>query len=245
MSYCDIMRKGCSTRGLTDMEDYKSWRHAFKLDPNKPIDDASLEAVCTSGTDAVIVGGTDGVTFDNTIELLGRIRRFTVPCVLEVSTLASISPGFDFYFIPTVLNSSEALWFKGLHHEAIKQFGPLLNWDELAVEGYCILNAESKAAKLTRAETDLTKEDVIAYAQLAENLFHLPIFYLEYSGAYGDPSLAAAVKKHLRQTRLFYGGGIDSREKAMEMAKHADAIIVGNSIYENLDRALETVEAVK
>lgn len=227
------------------MEDYKNWRHIFKLDPNKSLDDMSLEVICMSGTDAVIIGGTDGVTFDNTIELLGRVRRYTVPCVLEVSTIASISPGFDYYFIPTVLNSNDALWFKGLHHKAIKEFGPLLNWDELIVEGYCILNENSKVAKLTKAETDLTEEDVIAYAKMAENLFHLPIFYVEYSGTYGDPTLVASLKDKLRETKLFYGGGIDSRDKAIEMAKHADTIIVGNVIYENLPEALKTVKAVK
>lgn len=243
--YCDIIRKGSCTRGLAKMEDYKEWRHIFKLDPNKPLDDASLEAVCTSGTDAVVIGGTDGVTFDNTIELLGRVRRFTVPCVLEVSTMASITPGFDYYFIPTVLNSDDALWFKGLHHKAIKEFGPFLNWDELVVEGYCILNPDSKVAKLTQAKTDLSEEDVLAYAQLAENMFHLPIFYVEYSGTYGNPTLVAALTEHLHNTRLFYGGGIDNYEKAVEMAKYADTIVVGNSIYDNLKLALETVKAVR
>lgn len=227
------------------MEEYQSWRHIFKLDPNKPIDDASLEAVCMSGTDAIIVGGTDGVTFDNTIELLGRIRRYTVPCVLEVSTITSISPGFDYYFIPTVLNTNDALWFKGLHHKAIKELGPLMEWDTLAVEGYCVLNANSKVAKLTKAKTDLTEEDVIAYAKMAEHMFRLPIFYVEYSGTYGDLSLVASLKDELRETKLFYGGGIDGQEKAIEMAKYADTIVVGNIIYENLTRALETVKAVK
>lgn len=227
------------------MDEIKGWRHIFKLDPNKAIDDDSLEAVCMSGTDAVIIGGSDGVTFDNTVDLLARVRRFAVPCVLEVSTMESISPGFDYYFIPMILNSNNALWFKGLHHQAIKRYGSLLNWNELFVEGYCVLNPDSKVAKLTEAETDLTEEDIVAYAEMAEHLFHLPIFYMEYSGTYGNVSIVKAVKNVLKNTRLFYGGGIDDRLKAREMAKHADTIIVGNVIYENLSKALETVEAVK
>lgn len=227
------------------MEEYKSWRHIFKLDPNKPIDDSDLEKICMSGTDAIIVGGSDGVTFDNTIELLGRIRRYTVPCVLEVSTIASISPGFDYYFIPMVLNSNDELWFKGLHHKAIKKLGPLMDWDKLALEGYCVLNENSKVAKLTKAQTKITEEDVIAYAKMAEHMFRLPIFYVEYSGTYGNPSLVASVKDVLRETKLFYGGGIDGFEKANEMAQHADTIIVGNIIYENISSALQTVKAVK
>ena len=85
--------------------DYKEWRHIFKLDPAKEIDAEALEKVCESGTDAIIIGGSDGVTLDNVIDLLMRIRRYAVPVALEVSTIESITPGFDFYFIPSVLNS--------------------------------------------------------------------------------------------------------------------------------------------
>ena len=105
------------------MYDIREWRHVFKLDPNKEISDEHLERVCESGTDAIIVGGTDGVTLENVLELLGRVRRFSVPCVLEISNLESITPGFDFYFIPMVLNSRETKWIIDLHHDAVKQFG--------------------------------------------------------------------------------------------------------------------------
>ncbi|TXK89569.1 geranylgeranylglyceryl/heptaprenylglyceryl phosphate synthase, partial [Parageobacillus sp. SY1] len=66
------------------MYDIRQWRHVFKLDPNKEISDEQLERICESGTDAVIVGGTDDVTLENVLELLARIRRFSVPCVLEI-----------------------------------------------------------------------------------------------------------------------------------------------------------------
>ncbi|MFP3360378.1 geranylgeranylglyceryl/heptaprenylglyceryl phosphate synthase, partial [Planococcus sp. SIMBA_143] len=69
------------------MFDFLEWKHVFKLDPNKEIEDYDLEAICESGTDAVIVGGSDGVTLDRTLDLLARIRRYAVPCALEVSTV--------------------------------------------------------------------------------------------------------------------------------------------------------------
>lgn len=225
-----------------DVYDVREWRHAFKLDPSKEISDEKLEKLCESGTDAIIVGGTDHVTLENVLDLMARVRRYTVPCVLEVSNLDSLTPGFDLYFIPSVLNSRDSKWIIDLHHKAVKEFGEVMNWDEILVQGYCILNDDCKAAKLTNANTNLTEEDISAYAMIAEEMFHLPIFYLEYSGKYGDPQMVKGAKKSLNQTTLFYGGGIDSYEKAAEMATFADVIIVGNSIYENFTEALKTVK---
>ncbi|MDQ0230226.1 heptaprenylglyceryl phosphate synthase [Metabacillus malikii] len=227
------------------MYDINEWKHVFKLDPDKEISDEALEKICESGTDAIMVGGSDNVTEDNVLNLMSRIRRYLIPCVLEVSTVDSIIPGFDLYFIPTVLNSKRPEWIVELHQQAVKEFGEIMNWDEIIVEGYCILNEECKAAKLTEANTDLTCDDVVAYARVAENIFHLPIFYLEYSGKLGDLSLVEEAKNVLSNTKLFYGGGITTPEEAKMFAEHADVVVVGNVIYSNLDAALLTVSAIK
>lgn len=224
------------------MYDVKEWRHAFKLDPDKEITDEALERICESGTDAVIVGGTDGVTIEKVLDLMARVRRYTVPCVLEISNLESITPGFDLYFIPTVLNSPDAKWIVDLHHQAVREYGEIINWDEILVAGYCILNENCKAAKLTKANTLLTKEDAVAYGQIADRMFHLPIFYLEYSGTYGDRDLVAAVKRSVSQTTVFYGGGISTLKEAKVMSEVADVVVVGNALYDNLEDALKTVE---
>jgi len=223
----------------------KNWQHVFKVDPAKNISDEALEALCESGTDAIIVGGTDDVTLDGVLDLLARIRRYTVPVALEISNIDSVTPGYDYYLIPSVLNSTDTTWVKDLHHEAIKAYGDVMVWDELIAEGYCILNSDCKAAKVTGAKTDLQEADVIAYARMAENFFQLPFFYMEYSCIYGDPQLVRSVSQELQQTQLIYGGGITSEAKAEEMAKYADTVVVGNIIYADLDTALKTVKAVK
>jgi putative glycerol-1-phosphate prenyltransferase len=227
------------------MYDFRQWRHVFKLDPNKEMTEKDLERICESGTDAVIVGGTDGVTLEDVLSLMARIRRYTVPCILEVSSIETITPGFDLYFIPTVLNSHDTKWITDLHHQAVKEYGEIMNWEEIVMEGYCILNQDCKAAKLTSVNAELTSEDITAYAMMAEKMFQLPIFYLEYSGSYGDVQVVSNVKKVLEKTVLFYGGGISNSEQAADMAKHADVIVVGNAIYENIEEALETVKGVK
>ncbi|WHY01053.1 heptaprenylglyceryl phosphate synthase [Neobacillus sp. DY30] len=227
------------------MYDFREWRHVFKLDPNKEISDEQLERICESGTDAVMVGGTDGVTLEKVLDLMARIRRYTVPCVLEVSSVDIVTPGFDLYFIPTILNSNETKWITGLHHQAVKEFGEIMDWEEIVMEGYCILNEECKAAKLTSANANISTEEVKAYAMMAEKMFHLPIFYLEYSGTYGDVNVVAEVKKVLQDTVLFYGGGISTLNQAAEMAEHADVIVVGNAIYDDFDQALASVKSVR
>lgn len=222
--------------------DIRDWRHAFKLDPNKEISDENLEKLCESGTDAIIVGGTDDVTLEKVLDLMARVRRYTVPCVLEISNIDSITPGFDLYFIPSVLNSTDSKWIIDFHHQAVKEYGDIMNWDEILFQGYCILNEDCKVAKLTQAKTDLTLDDVKAYARLAEKMLHLPILYLEYSGVYGNPQVVQEVKNVLDKTTLFYGGGIETLKQAKEMSSFADVIVVGNGIYTNFDHALETVK---
>jgi len=225
--------------------EYTTWRHVFKLDPAKEISEEALEQIAESGTDGIIVGGTDGVTIDNVLSLLVRIRRYAVSVALEVSTVDSVTPGFDFYFIPTVLNATKVEWINGIHHSALREYGHMMNWDEIITEGYCILNPSCKAAKLTGVQSVPDEEDVIAYARMAEHLFKLPVFYIEYSGTFGDPEIVKAAAKVLNNTKLFYGGGIRNSAEAKTMAKIADTVIVGNVVYENLKDALLTVEAVK
>ncbi|MRG87405.1 heptaprenylglyceryl phosphate synthase [Salinibacillus xinjiangensis] len=226
------------------MYDINKWRHMFKLDPNKEISDENLERICESGTDAIIVGGTDDVTLDDVLHLLARIRRYTVPCVLEISNVESVTPGFDYYFIPSVLNSENKKWFMDLHHQAVKDFGDIMNWDEIMMEAYCMLNPDSKAFQYTNSKV-VEDKDVLAYAQMAEKMFRFPIFYLEYSGTYGNPELVKRVQGKLEETLLIYGGGIQSPEQAKEMAQFADIVVVGNSIYDRFKESLKTVKAVK
>ncbi|GAB7387754.1 heptaprenylglyceryl phosphate synthase [Bacillaceae bacterium] len=227
------------------MPDIHEWRHVFKLDPDKTIGDEALEKVCESGTDAIVVGGTQGITFDNTLDLLSRVRRYSLPVVQEISRLDAVVPGFDLYLVPLVLNARDPDWILAPHQKGLKKYGALVRWEETLVEGYIVLNPRSQVAQVTRSETGLSLEDVVAYARMADRLLQLPVCYLEYSGMYGDPAVVRAVKEVLRQSRLFYGGGIRTAEQAREMAEFADTIVVGNLVYEDLLAALETVAAVK
>ena len=223
---------------------FSGWRHVFKLDPDRELSDEALDKICTSGTDAVIVGGSSGVTFENIVDLMARIRRYEVDCALEVSTLDGAVPGFDGYFIPLVLNTNRAEWINGWQTEGLKEYGSFVPWEETAAQGYIILNAEATAAKLTEAQTELTEEELIAHVRMADRLMRLPVIYMEYSGRFGDMQLVKRARTATAHAQLFYGGGIDNPEKARQAAEAAHTVVVGNIIYKDLDAALSTVTAV-
>jgi len=222
-----------------NMENIKKWKHIMKLDPDKKISEKNLEKIAKSGSDALMVSGTQNVTRRNVEKILGMIKKYDIPKVLEPPHPDCIVDGFDYVFIPCVINSDEAMWIVGKHKEWVEKYD--INWETVVPEAYIVLNPDSMVGKVTKARTNIGQKGVVAYAVCAEKFFNFPIVYIEYSGKYGDPEIVRAVHKSLEKAMLFYGGGINSREKAVEMKKHADVIVVGNAAYEDPGRAVETV----
>ena len=210
----------------------REWRTILKFDPARPLSDERLAEVCSWPVDALVVGGSGGYGAEEVAALYRRLRRYPLPTALEVSDAAALCPGFDLYFVPLVLNSRDTEWIVGRQQEALKDFGRFIKGRRVFGEGYCILNPEATAARMAAARTDLGLDDVVAFARLAQDLFRLPIFYLEYSGIYGSPDVVAAVSAVLDGTLLWYGGGISTREQAGEMGALANAVVIGNAIYD-------------
>ena len=112
---------------------------------------------------------------------------------------------------------------------------------QITPEAYIVLNPDSAVSRLTGSKTSLSAEDVAAYAVCAEKYFKFPIIYIEYSGTYGDPKIVKRVRESLCESTLLYGGGINSKSKAMEMKKYVDTIVVGNVLYDDLGSFMETI----
>lgn len=55
-------------------------------------------------------------------------------------------------------------------------------------------------------------------------------------------NLLKNVKAELKQAKLYYGGGISNAEQAKEMAQHADTVVVGNIIYDDIRAALKRLK---
>jgi len=224
--------------------DFQSWRHVFKLDPNKPLDDSALAALIRSGTDAFLIGGTDGVDAENTFALFTRLEGCGIPLALEMSHPEQVIRGFDHYFIPTVLNAGTVDWIIGHQTKAFERYGHLFHAD-VTGQGYIVLNPDAKVAQVTEAKTDLSIEATVAYAEAGHRLFRLPSLYVEYSGTFGSVELVQEVRLAVPDAHLFYGGGITGYESARMMAEHVDTIVVGNVIYDNFEGALATVAALR
>ncbi|HTX44327.1 MAG TPA: phosphoglycerol geranylgeranyltransferase [Methanocella sp.] len=212
------------------MIDWKKWRHVTKLDPDKPITPKDVAAIVDSGTDAVFVSGTQNITKENVARLVDMLAAYSIPKVLEPAGSPGMRSDLDFMFIPSVFNTRNPKWLVGMHKDFVRDHA-VDYWDKIVPEAYIVLNRLSAVAIVTRAETGLSPRDAAAYAEVADRLFRFPVVYVEYSGTYGNPDLVKAVKEKLHDAVLYYGGGIDSREKAEAMAKYANTIVVGNAVY--------------
>jgi len=225
-------------------DSWRDWVHITKLDPDKVINKEAIAEIATSGTDALMLSGTLNVTPENLQELLAQVREYDLPIVAEpAGPEAVLMNDVDGLFVPSVLNTPDMRWMVGKHQWWVKH--TRVDWSKVVPEAYIVLNPASSVAKVTGAVCDISAADVAAYAEVADQYFSFPVVYIEYSGTYGDPAVVAAAAKVVSDARLFYGGGINNAEKAAEMGKYADTIVVGNAVYDDGVSALKaTVKAV-
>jgi phosphoglycerol geranylgeranyltransferase len=128
----------------------------------------------------------------------------------------------------------------------VQQQKKKIPWECLVPEAYIVLNPNSSVGKVTKAICDLKADEVAAYAAVADHYFHFPIVYIEYSGTFGDPNVVKAASDALDNSILYYGGGINSAEKAAQMSRYADTIVVGNAVYDQGAAVLKaTVDAIQ
>jgi phosphoglycerol geranylgeranyltransferase len=224
---------------------WKNWIHVTKLDPDKMLPAGAIAEIASSGTDALMLSGTLNVTAENMAALAKEATASGLPLIVEpAGPEAVLWDGVDLVFVPSVLNSSDVQWIVGKHRSWIQR--QKVQWEKVVPEAYIVLNPDSSVGKVTRAACTLTGKEVASFAALADHYFHFPIVYIEYSGMYGNPAIVKEAAEAVESALIYYGGGINSAERAAEMARYADTIVVGNAVYDQgIGTLIETVRAIQ
>lgn len=225
---------------------WEDWNHVLKIDPDKELPEGvTYGDICATGTDAIEVGGTMGITEENMQAVIDACAEHDVPLYQEPSSPDVVidHDALEGYLIPTVFNAGSPFWITGAHKEWVR-IDDGLDWDRTTLEAYIVMNPEADVATYTEADCDLDADDVAAYAEVAERMFGQEIVYLEYSGMLGNEGIVEAAAGGVDDATLFYGGGIHDYDSAYSMAQYADVIVVGDLAHdEGVDAVRETVEA--
>jgi phosphoglycerol geranylgeranyltransferase len=227
---------------------WTEWDHVLKIDPDKSlVDGETFEDVAATGTDAIEVGGTTGMTEEKMARVVDACGKYDIPMYIEPSNPSSVvhSDVHDGYFVPIVMNAGDVTWTTGAHKEWVR-LDDDIDWSRTWTEAYIVLNPEASVATYTGANCEQDADDVAAYAEVAEQMFGQEIVYVEYSGTLGDPTKVRAARDALEAATLFYGGGIHDYDSAHQMAQESDVVVVGDLVHdEGVDAVRETVEGAR
>jgi phosphoglycerol geranylgeranyltransferase len=217
--------------------------HMTLIDPAKqPAERAGemAEAAANAGTDAIMIGGSTGVSqelADSTIQEIKK--RVDIPIILFPTSGSALSQHADAIYFMSLLNSKSVKFVtreQKLGARVIKSFGL-----EPIPMGYIVIEPGMKVGEV--GEVELVKrdniKDAVEYA-LSAQYFGMKLVYLEAgSGATMPvpPEMIRAVKNELN-IPLIVGGGLRTEEKVQAAIESgADIIVTGTLIedYENME----------
>lgn len=122
---------------------------------------------------------------------------------------------------------------------------------EAVFEAYIIMNPDSAAAR----EANVTEDDLLSPDQARKRAlaaeYHLEseVIYLEYSGTFGGDeavSLLTEIDDAVSWGRIWYGGGLDSRENVETvLAAGADTVVVGDIFHDIATVERELIQAAR
>jgi phosphoglycerol geranylgeranyltransferase len=217
--------------------------HMTLIDPAKqPADRAGemAEAAANAGTDAIMIGGSTGVSqelADSTIQEIKK--KVDIPIILFPTSGSALSQHADAIYFMSLLNSKSVKFVtreQKLGARVIKSFGL-----EPIPMGYIVVEPGMKVGEV--GEVELVKrdniKDAVEYA-LSAQYFGMKLVYLEAgSGATMPvpPEMIRAVKDQL-SIPLIVGGGLRTEEKVQAAIESgADIIVTGTLVedYENME----------
>ncbi|WP_069807688.1 geranylgeranylglyceryl/heptaprenylglyceryl phosphate synthase [Vulcanisaeta thermophila] len=226
--------------------------HMTLLDPDKVSPREFLELARRAqdyGTDAIMVGGSLGVSEGQLDEYLKPLRDFIkVPIILFPGSVANLSNYADAVFFLSVLNSADPYFIVGAQVQAavllIKRFRRL----EPISLAYLIIGDGGAVGYVSHARPiPYDRDDIaLAYAYAAQ-LMGFEMVYLEAGSGAREPVRARMISrvKSIVTRPVIVGGGIRSPEKAMEAAvAGADAVVTGTIVEEDPELLKDIIRAV-
>lgn len=218
--------------------------HLALLDPDKQnSEDAGKLAKLAkeAGTDAIMIGGSTGVTSDNLGETAKAIREMSgLPSIHFPGGPHELSSEVDAIFFMSLVNSSDPVWIIKAQAYAAP-YVKKLNIEALSM-GYILVEPGMKVGEVGKAElikhTEIDK--AVGYA-LACEILGMDFVYLEAGSGANVPvpaEMISAVKNAI-SIPLIVGGGIRTPEAAKAAREAgADAIVTGTFIEECSDEGL-------
>lgn len=212
--------------------------HMTLIDPEKQSPEGSAEIARKAGklgTDAVMVGGSTGVTQENLDGAVDQIKKAVrLPVIYFPSGANAIARHCDAVYFMSMLNSRNIKNVTGEHSRGapvIRKLGL-----ETLSMGYVIVAPGMKVGEV--GEADLIQRDdiprAVGYA-LAAEMFGMDLFYLE-AGSGAPAPVPAEMVKAVRESvemPIVVGGGITEADHASALVKAGADIVVTGTLVEN------------
>ncbi len=229
--------------------------HMTLIDPAKQdcLHASSIAAAAErAGTDAIMVGGSTGVTqakVDATVLAIKEAAK--LPTILFPASAANLSRHADALYFMSLLNSRDPRLIVGEQRRAapvVKAWGL-----ETIPMAYLVVEPGMRAGEVGRADPipRSRPQTAVEYA-LAAQMLGMKLVYLEAGSGAPTPvpgPMIRAVRQAI-EIPLIVGGGIRTAEAAGDVARAGADIVVTGTIVERakdgetLRRIIESVKAV-
>lgn len=212
--------------------------HMTLIDPEKQTPEGSAEIARKAGkigTDAIMVGGSTGVTQENLDAAVDRIKKAVrLPVIYFPSGANAIAQRCDAIYFMSMLNSRNVRNVTGEHCRG----APIIR--KLGLEtlsmGYVIVAPGMKVGEV--GEADVVQRDDVARAvgyAIAAEMFGMDLLYLE-AGSGAPAPVPAEMVKAVRESvdmPILVGGGITEPEHIAPLVAAGADIVVTGTLVEN------------
>ncbi len=212
--------------------------HMTLVDPEKQSPQGSADIARKAGkigTDAIMVGGSTGVTQENLDATVDQIKKAVrLPVIYFPSGANAIAQRCDAIYFISMLNSRDVKNVTGEHCRG----APIIR--KLGIEalstGYVIVAPGMRVGEV--GEADLVQRDdiprAVGYALTAE-MFGMDLFYLEAGSGAPAPvpvEMVKAVRESVKMP-ILVGGGITEPDHVPPLVGAGADIVVTGTLVEN------------